>query len=132
MRKTQSHNQHFLFLKDQVAAYQSQAKQGFKDKHPRATQWLEKRQLDVGKIRQQSQRLLTGATLSSLLLLAAPQAPSPLPQATEQRRLARVYLISAQDIKSRLAEALALLVPARVGHPDPDNEIQVSQVIEEN
>jgi hypothetical protein len=132
MRKNQAHNQHFLFLKHQLGAYQSQAKQVFKDKHPRATQWLEKRQLDVGKIRQQSQRLLTGATLSSLLLLAAPASPAPLPAATEQRRLARGYLVSAQDIKSGLAELLAPLTPARIGHPDPDKEIQVSQVIEEN
>src|SRR3989344_1559381 len=131
MRNSTAHNQHFLFLKNQVAAYHSQAKQRFQGKHPRATEWLAKRQLDVGKIRQQSQRLLTGATLSSLLLLAAPQSPSPLPQATEQQRLAKAYLVSAQDIKSGLAELLASLVPPRIGHPDPEQEEKISRVIEE-
>lgn len=131
MRKTQAHNQHFLFLKNQLADYHSQAKKNFHEKYPGASRWLNSRQLDIGKIRQQSQRLLTGATLSSLLLLAAPQSASPLPPITEQRRMAKAYLVSAKDIKSRLAELLAPLIPARIGHPDPDQEEKIARVIEE-
>ena len=129
MRKTTAHNQHWLFLKNQVAAYNSQARQKFAQKHPRATAWLTKRQLNIGKIRQQSQRLLTGATLSSVLLLAAPQSPSPLPPATEQQRLAKAYLVSTQEVKSKLAQLLEPLVPERIGHPDADKEAAISQAI---
>src|SRR3990167_10746418 len=132
MRQNQSHNQHFLFLKNQLGAYQAQAKQNLQDKYPRAQQWLATRQLDIGKIRQHSQRLLTGATLSSVLLLAQPENPPALNPPTEQHRLARATLTTSSQLKSGLARALAPLLPARIGHPNPENEAKISQVIEDN
>lgn len=131
MRKTQSHNQHWLFLKNQLADYHAQSRKNFHEQYPRASQWLNSRQLDIGKIRQHSQRLLAGATLSSVLLLARPENPPALPPATEQHRIARATLTTSSQLKSKLAEALWPLLPARIGHPDPENEAKISQVIEE-
>ncbi|MBI4035241.1 MAG: hypothetical protein HY381_02490, partial [Candidatus Chisholmbacteria bacterium] len=130
MRKSTAHNQHFLFLKNQLAAYQKQSKQQFVDKHPRAAEWLKRRQLNLGTVRQQSQRLLTGATLSSLLLLASPQHQAALPAPTKQQRLARAVLTSAGEWRSKLVAGLKPLLPARIGHPDREKESEVSRVIQ--
>lgn len=122
MRKTQSYSKHFLTFKHRLADYHRQAKREFDTTHPQAAAWLKQRSLNLGQIRHHSHRLLTGATLSSLLLLTSPP-PSP------QLPLAPAYLTSTPDMTSRLRSALKSLLPARIGHLDPANQTQISQAI---
>ena len=132
MRKTQSYSKHFLTFKNRLAEYHQEARLGFENRHPKAAGWLKQRNVDIGTIRQQSQRLLTGATLSSLLLLATPQQPQLLTSEVAQQKLARAYLTGAGELKNQLAKQLKELLPNRIGHPDPEDEDKIQQMIEDN
>lgn len=50
----------------------AQAREDFAKKHEFAKKWFDERGLDLAQIRQHSTKLLTGATLSSALLLSSP------------------------------------------------------------
>lgn len=121
----------FKKLKHGLVDYHREAQTKFRSAHPQASQWLDKRQLSIGRIRQHSHRLLTGATLSSLLLLSTPQAPKTLPAKTAQQRQAQAFLTTASGIQSQLAQALQNL-PQRIGHPNPDQEQQTIKAVKTN
>src|SRR3989344_2041863 len=103
MRKN-SYSKHFKTFKHRLVDYHRQAQLEFRQQHPQAVDWLDKRKLNIGHIRQHSHRLLTGASLGSLLLLSTPQTPKALPVKTVQQRQAQVYLATASGIQNQLAQ----------------------------
>lgn len=58
----------------------AQVQSEFEKRHEFAQKWLEERGLSLDQIREHSAKLLTGATLSSALLLASPHIPQALGQ----------------------------------------------------
>ncbi len=131
MRKTQSYSKHFDRLKNQLSDYHKEAKLKFQTDHPKAVAWLEKRNLDIGAVRRHSQQLLTGATLSSLLLFGTGQSNPGLPEGTAQQKMAQVYLTSSGQIRDKLATELKKILPLRIGHPDLQDQPQIEQMIQE-
>lgn len=119
-------------LKKNLNQYRQKTKVKFQKKHPHVVDWLAKKSLSLSTIRQHSQRLLTGASLSATLLLSAPTSPATLPAGTSQVRLAEAGYKPTSSIASRFLNNLSQLVPKRIGHLDPDQENQVAQLIKDD
>ena len=116
-------------LRRELAHHRDRTYTNFSRRHPHAATWLKNRQLDLGKIREHSQKLLAGASLSTALMLSAPTSPQALPQPSAAIRLADAGIIGASALTQTLHDQLSKLVPQRVGRLDPDAEIEVSAII---
>lgn len=118
---------------EKISLRNQQAKQKFNQTHPRAQNFFQERQLDLGKIRQHSSKLLTAGSLAGTLLIASPKM-LPLPTPVLPERV--VELLTNQGIalpenpQSFLVEHLQNLLPKKVGPLDFDLEKKLGILIE--
>jgi hypothetical protein len=109
---------------EQVTKIKTQVKKKIK-------QELEKRDIDVDKLKDQSSRMLAGGALTGTLLISAPASPKTLPPATPQQKLASAGIVKMSQFSLNLTEKLAGLIPKRIGHLEPSNEEKVRKIIKE-
>jgi hypothetical protein len=105
------------------------AKFSFKSTHKKAITWLDKNEVDIGKIRQRSAKLLAGASLTGTLLLSPPTQATLSPAETKER-LADAGYVGTGQIESRLASEIKELLPQKSGHATQENEDKISEVVE--
>ncbi len=119
-------------FKQNLELHHKQAKKAFKKNHPHADQWLKSKNLQIGKVRAHSQKLLTGAGLSATLMLSAPASPQVLPPPTAKIRLAQAGMTPASQFTSLLHQKINPIIPKRIGHLDADIETKVSSHIKDS
>ncbi|MBI2010367.1 MAG: hypothetical protein HYS86_04305 [Candidatus Chisholmbacteria bacterium] len=116
-------------LTQRLRHHRDKARERFAQNHPHASLWLAKRNLELGKIRLHSQKLLVGSGISAALMLSAPASPKLLPEKPAAVRLAAAGFNPTSTTTSRFLGMLTPLIPQRIGHLDPAVETQVSQII---
>lgn len=92
-----------------------------RDNHGKAIEFLEKKGLKPGKIREHATKLLTSGVLAGALLLTTPLMPPPLP--------ATIPLITEAKINQNFSEKLANLLPKKVGPLTEDVETEISHLL---
>ena len=116
-----------------IAARHQQAKNKFEKTHPHAQNFFQERQIDLGKIRQHSTRLLTAGSLAGTLLISSPKMlPLPTPVLPEKvvELLTNQGVVLPNDPRSFLVEHLKSLLPSKVGPLNPDLEKKIGILIE--
>lgn len=108
-------------------------KKNFIEKYPEAVQFFQERQLDLGKIRQHSSKMLTAGGLAGTLLISTPKMlPMPVPALPEKT----VELLTSggfalpEDPKAFLVSQLTNLLPAKVGPLSFDEEKKIGILFE--
>lgn len=101
----------------------------FRSHHPQAVEWLSQRNLDLGKLRTHSQKILSVSGLSATLLLSAPTSPKALPQKSAQVILADAGIMPTSATLSMLQTKLQPLISHTVGHLDLQTETEITASI---
>ena len=118
-------------LNKKLNLHKHAAVEKFQKNHPHADQWFKARSLDIGQIREHSQKLLTGAGLSAAMLLSAPTSPQALPQPTLHARLAKSGITSISKVAQDFLTQITPDIPQLIGHLDPVTEAKVSAFIKQ-
>lgn len=119
--------------REKISLRNQQAKQQFNQTHPHAQQFFQKKQLDLGKIRQHSAKLLTAGTLAGTLLISSPKMlPLPMPVLPERvvELLVNQGIALPENPRSFLSEHLQNLLPQKIGPLNPDLEKKLGIFIE--
>lgn len=122
--------EHILLPK--LAKHREAAKSAFLEKHPHAQTFFESRNIDLGKIREHSAKLLTSGTLAGTLLLSSPQMASlPLP---ENPPLLESGLPvndgdNPESIRANLVAQLGVVLPRVVTPLLPEQEKEIGSVV---
>ena len=117
-------------LQKNLEAHRDKAIEAFEGKHPHADKWLKTRNIQLGQIRVHSRKLLTGASLSAALMLAAPISPQSLPQKPSHVLLAEAGISPLSQVGQALLKKLSPLIPKRIGHLDPATETKVQKLLQ--
>ena len=122
-------------LKEKILQRHLEAKEKFVKKHAAAHKFFQEKNLDLGRVREHSTKLLAAGTLASSLLLASPQMPMPsLPSVTVPydwaKTLTDAGLVLPEDSQNFLIQRLKEVLPNIVCPLPPEAERQISFLIE--
>ena len=110
-----------------------QARQQFQQAHASSHAWLKENNLDLGRLRQHSKKLLTSGAVVGSLLLSPPIAVSNTKAATTvKQRLAGLNYFTNDQITKRLIGLTKPATDRLIGHLDQDRERSLEAFLLDN
>lgn len=122
------------YLRNKLKLKSLEARSEFAKKYPEAHEFLSKRGVDLGKIREHSAKVITTGALTGALLLAPPMAAKDLPKVAEIARNLSDFQNSNPDLPKQelLLTDLAKILPKKTGPLDRAQEKTLEQVFRED
>src|SRR3989344_7116843 len=120
-------------LRQKLKVKQFEVRDEFAQKYPKAKKYLEKKGLDLGRVREHSAKIIGASALAGVLLLSPPKGQKALPPAHEVVERLKTVDESTQSPeapKKVLIESLKEVIPEKPRPLSREEEKNLEQVFE--